>query len=135
MSRAFTVLCIVMAFLWVPMTAHCELAEVLGLGNAHAEECSDHASAPVGCDHCSLCQTLDGGVVSSASHSFLHLHSLDFKPALLPVFRFTGDPMAVPPSDAAPSADPSPPRAELSPTSWQFLQRTALAPRAPSLAS
>ena len=125
----------VMAFLWVPMTAHCELAEVLGLGNAHAEECSDHDSAPVGCDHCSLCQTLDGGVVSAASQSLLHFLSLDFKLALLPAFHFAADPLAVPPSDTAPPAGPSPPPAELAPASWQFLQRAALAPRAPSLAS
>lgn len=125
----------VLALLWVPLVAHCELAEVLGWETHHSEACSDHESAPVGCDHCSLCQTLDGGVVTSASNSLLHLHSLDFKPALLPVFRFAGDPMVVRPADAAPSADPSPPRAEVSPTSWQFLQRTALAPRAPSLAS
>lgn len=121
----------VLAFLWVPMAAHCELAEVLGLGNHHSEECSDHESAPVGCDHCSLCQTLEGGVVSSAPHS----HFLDFKPALLPVFRFGGDPVVVPPSDASPPVESSPPPAAFSPVSWQFLQRTALAPRAPSLAS
>jgi len=127
---ALSIFCAVLALLLVPAGSHCELSELLGIQGEHSQGCSDHPSSTAGCDHCSLCQTLDRGVVKTSTDN------LDFKPALLPVFSFSSDEVLISVEEVGQSADsPPPPPQEFSPASWQFLQRTALAPRAPSSAS
>lgn len=130
LNLALSIVCAMLALLWVPASSHCEVSDVIGLVSGHSEDCSDHPSSAPGCDHCSLCQTLDGGVVGTFSDK------LDFKPALLPVFSYGSAEVLTFLEDVSQTADlPSPPPRELPPASWQFLQRSALAPRAPSLAS
>ncbi|HAB19759.1 MAG TPA: hypothetical protein DCE44_25405 [Verrucomicrobiales bacterium] len=131
LRRIHSILCVLLAILWVPLTAHCEVSELLGVGVEHSQDCSEHSgSTPAGgCDHCSLCQVVDGGLVISSG---LHLN---LKPALLPVFDISrGEVVEV--FVGAPEFLPSPPRRdERAPSAWRFLLRTALSPRAPSCVS
>ena len=113
--------------LWVPVTMHCALELVPGLGFIQTC-CGDDKDEAEPADHdCSqdLCSAIESG-----------FYKVDDYPALAPsqalllvftVWNLAAEPPAITPPLSPP--DPSPP--EL-PRSWQFSHRTALPPRAPS---
>ena len=111
--------------LWVPVTMHCALELVPGLGFIQTC-CGEQEAQPA--DHdCSqdLCSAIESG-----------FYKVDDYPALAPsqalllaftVWNLSAELPAITPPLSPPA--PSPP--EL-PRSWQFSHRTALPPRAPS---
>ena len=124
---ARTMLILLMALLWVPITAHCELESLPGLEFLRCDSQSDHSSEESkGCgDQC--CQVESG-------HYHIPRNQLTAPAALLLVtLDLIND------SQAAVSPVPCPGLQTASPpelrVTWQFISRAALPVRAPSLAS
>ncbi len=116
------------AFLWLPASAHCQLESVPGL---EFLQCAVDAQTPGGSNDCS-----DSGccAVEKSPYQSGHIRATIPSPDLLPLL-----PVALTDSADKLSAEVSvaafvvvPP--EL-PRCWQFVFRTALPARAPSLAS
>ena len=129
--RAF--LAVVMVLLWMTGGSHCEVSAACG-SLVSAEHSHDGASEPCptshdsGCDDCSLCLTIEGGLVP-----------LTYKTAAptapLPAAFF----VPLVPAGLTPAAktavETPPPPEQATRQNWQFVQRVALPVRAPSLAS
>jgi hypothetical protein len=123
-------LSIVLALLWMPLAAHCEIETLLGVELCHHAD-ADHETdaAHTGCDDCSLCQSAKVG---------LHFGiKLELKPAIFLVLS------PWPPPNAglsaridAPPDIPSPPGPDaILPNVCLLTSRTSLPVRAPSLVS
>ena len=110
--------------LWVPATGHCQWENVLTLETA----CGEHATTSEPSRDCctSNCKALENGFIKSNPQT-----GADINVAILAaVFLLLEPPQtAVAPGEHITSAPP-----ELSPR-WQFVHRTALPVRAPSLLS
>ena len=128
MRFAKTILCVLLAFAWAPLTAHCQLEIIADFDFlACASECGPH-SAPTPPDDEACCAVESSQykpeeeqpIVSPAHFVLL------FVPAALEL-------QAAGPVDVPREALASGPPALAS--SWQFLLRTALPVRAPSPAS
>lgn len=116
-----------LAVLWTPITSHCLLEQVPGLGFlACASDCASTGDSDNDADACQS--------VESASYKIEDSQPLvsdfTFAVALLkPILAFDRPPQKDP-SLASRTDTPSD-----IPSAWQFAFRTALPPRAPSLAS
>jgi len=115
--------------LWVPVTMHCTLENVPGF-SFFQYCCGGDETPPVPGD----CEDDTCGTVESG------LYKLEEDPAITPALTsllvvVAWNSVTEPPADTAPlfaSSSPAPP--EL-PKVWQFFHRTALPPRAPSVAA
>lgn len=115
-----------MALAWIPMVHSCEIAHALGLELPQQGEHSQSGQPPAdNCDHCRLCETLEAGVVAPVKVSLPSFVALlpAWQPILTALFA---EPL--PSAKAVPRSDQDSP-----PQRWQFAERTALPPRAPSL--
>ena len=129
--RAFVA--VVMVLLWMTGGSHCEVSAACG-SLVSAEHSHDGASEPCttshdsGCDDCSLCLTIEGGLVPltyKTDAPIVPLHAALFVvPVAADFTSVTKTSIATPP-----------PPEQAAGQTWQFLQRVALPVRAPSLAS
>ena len=129
--RAF--FAVVMVLLWMTGGSHCEVSDACG-SLFSAEHSHDVGNEPCpssdesGCDECSLCLSMDAGLVPLTSTS-----AAPAMPSLAVLFA------SVFPADLAPASlsisETPPPPEEAAGQTWQFLQRVALPVRAPSPAS
>lgn len=116
-----------MALAWIPMVHSCEIAHALGLELPQQGEHSQSGQPSDNCDHCNFCETMHAGgvapaVVKVTVPSFV---------ALLPVWQPVRAALIV---EFLPSAKAITRSGQDSPPQrWQFAERTALPPRAPSL--
>jgi len=125
------VLSVVLALLWVPLAAHCEMERLFEMELCHHAD-ADHGSdvGDTSCDDCSLCQSAEVSL-----HLSVKIGGL--KPAFLAVLS-----PWPPPSVHRSALFGSPPRS-FSPPAADFVlphaglltARTSLPVRAPSLAS
>jgi hypothetical protein len=124
-------LALLLALAWVPLVAHCEIASVLGLNDPH-EECGHDEAPPVSpdCDHCGLCQVMDGGATLGGKLTVL-------RPVLSTVEPCGHDSSTMPGPVTKPAPETSPPPGPFPPPTQVCLLtlRTSLPARAPSLAS
>ena len=118
-----------MALAWTPMIHSCEIAHALGLELPQQGEYSQSGQPPVdNCDHCNFCETMNAGGVPPAVVKV----TVPGLVALIPVWQ-----------PALAALVPAPPVSlvtsilrsdqDCPPQRWQFAERTALPPRAPSL--
>ena len=120
-----TAFVIALAVLWVPITSHCKLELIPGLEFLH---CVGDTPTKSNCDGDS-CQTVESGAYKTQDND-----------DIVPLLVLTIDVLALVPSADASALESgsigvftaSPP--EL-PNGWQFVYRTALPVRAPSIAS
>jgi hypothetical protein len=124
-----------LALLWVPATGHCQIElltewEFLSCGSGHADDgCGSKAADPCEDD---ACASVEGGDYRSDAQKVTTARP-DFGAMLLASWAHLASILAV--EESASSlvfAAESPP---VLLTSWQFVSRAALPPRAPSLAS
>lgn len=110
------------------MVNSCEIAHALGLELPQQGEHSQSGQYPAdNCDHCAFCETVDSGGVAP---SVVKVSVPDFV-ALLPLWQPLLTALVVeksPKVTVVTRADQDSP-----PQRWQFAERTALPPRAPSL--
>ena len=126
MPRFYRLFALCMALLWVPATAHCRI-EALGIDFVScADACHDQApDAP----HNDGCGVVESGLYKTGSHLVKVAPSLTTLCAC-----FIALPVLEPDAKSGPgiaTAQSERPR-DWVPT-WQFIQRAALSPRAPSL--
>ena len=120
MKRLFHIVGLVLLVLWVPITSHCMLENVRGL-----EFLKCPTDTPDGAPCQDECSQLE-----SASYKISDTHT-DFLPAVLTeiltfvILEFPADEQPINVIETPPEIPPS----------WQFIFRTALAPRAPSFVS
>jgi len=123
-KRLTAIVALVMLALWVPITMHCQLEKIPGLEFLHcSDDTSSHDCKGDGC------QTVESGgykVENNQAAIFATLNAVVLLETFLPL---EPPPPAVAPFTVTKAVPP-----EL-PTCWQFFFRTALPPRAPSLAS
>jgi hypothetical protein len=119
---------LLLALAWMPMVHSCEIAHALGIELPQQGEQSQSQQSPAdNCDHCTFCETMHAGglapsVVKVSVPGFV---------ALLPLWQPVLTTLAVeqsPKVAAVTRTDQDSP-----PQRWQFAERTALPPRAPSL--
>ena len=129
--RAF--FAVVMVLLWMTGGSHCEVSAACGslLSADHSHDAGNEpcpSSDESGCDECSLCLSMDAGLVPLTSTS-----TAPAMPSVAVLFA------SVSSSDLAPDSllisETPPPPEEAAGQTWQFLQRVALPVRAPSPAS
>jgi len=114
------------AFLWLPVSAHCQLESVPGLEFLRCA--SDRPNAQGHCNDSGCCSVEKSQY--KAEQVRLTLPSPDLLPALAaPIVPLIN---TLPPEVSVGVLTAAPP--EL-PTTWHFLSRTALPARAPSIAS
>ena len=118
-----------MALAWIPMVYSCEIAHALGLELPQQGEHGQPGQPPVGnCDHCNFCETMSAGGVAPAVVKV----TVPGFAALIPVWQpalaalVLAPPVSLVTSILRSDRDSPPQR-------WQFAERTALPPRAPSL--
>ena len=121
---------LIVALLWVPLTAHCRLAALPGLEflrcESHSQEgTEDHRS----CDHCGCC-ALEQEKYSSVRWDDLGIH-LDGD--LMVAEQAPEIALGLPPETGGGQLSAAPPPEES--VTWVFVLRLALPVRAPSLAS
>ena len=117
-----------MALAWTPMVHSCEIAHALGLELPQQGEHSQSGQSPAdNCDHCSFCETMHAGGVAPA---VVRVTVPGFV-ALIPVWQPVPAALVLarPPSATAITRSDQ----DCPPQRWQFAERTALPPRAPSL--
>ena len=121
-------LALMLALAWAPLMSHCALETIPAL---HWMACQPAAGSESDANsHCDDgCCAAESSAYRAPAAQFIHL---DFD-SVLPLVNALDWLAVEPPSEflLRPSSDPPP---ELLPT-WQFVRRTALQPRAPSLAS
>jgi len=123
------ILALLLALAWVPLLHSCELAHALGFEIPHQDGCHESGGGPDEPeDHCHFCLVVDSdGVLSMAVKVTLP----DVAPAVLLWTPRTAPPVVEPPARLArlvrSDHDGPPPR-------WQFSERAALPPRAPTRA-
>ena len=129
--RAF--FAVVMVLLWMTGGSHCEVSDACGslLSAEHSHDAGNEpcpSSDESGCDECSLCLSMDAGLVPLTSTSAAP--GIPSSDVLL---------ASVSSADPAPASlsvsEPPPTPEEAAGQTWQFLQRVALPVRAPSPAS
>ena len=130
-SRLKTGLTLLLAVLWLPMTVHCQLESIGGFEFLscciHSEAAQDSAHHDADCQTDS-CATVEAG---HYRHEDSQHTPMQLVLALILTDWLPGE-LLPPVSVATVSVSSAPP--EL-PKVWQFSCRTALPPRAPSLAS
>ena len=125
MNRVYRAVALVFLVLWVPITAHCCLEKLPGL---EFLQCASDTSGSPNCEG-DACQTIESGA-----------YKISESPRTAPAPAFFVLPLAPLPliEDAAANKSPAgtlvAARPDL-PKSWQFISRTALPVRAPSLLS
>jgi hypothetical protein len=123
-------MCLVMALVWVPLTAHCRLASVPGL---EFLRCADHEhsghSDNKSCEDCGCCVQESGKYQSSRWEDRV----ADVRPEFVTPIDVEVLAVGLPSeeSEGVLVAAPPPPLS----TSWAFALRLALPVRAPSAAS
>jgi hypothetical protein len=119
---------LLLALAWMPMVHSCEIAHALGIELPQQGEQSQSKQLPAdNCDHCTFCETMHAGgmapsVVKVSVPGFV---------ALIPLWQPVLTTLVVeqsPKVTAVTRSDQDSP-----PQRWQFAERTALPPRAPSL--
>ena len=129
--RAF--FAVVMVLLWMTCGSHCEISAACG-SILSADHSHHDASDPCpttedsGCDDCSLCLTIQGGLVPLTSKTAAPTAPLP------PAFFVLLVPAGLT-SVAKAAVETPPPPVEAARQTWQFVQRVALPVRAPSPAS
>ena len=116
---------LILALAWVPMLHSCEIAHALGVELTHQDDCAQPGSGD--CDHCDFCQTVHaGGVAPSVGKvSIRSLTALiDIWPPLLTMVTVEAPPSVTPVTRSDQNRPPQ---------RWQFMERAALPPRAPSV--
>lgn len=117
-----------MALAWIPMVHSCEIAHALGLELPRQGEHSPSGQPPAdNCDHCGLCEAFEAGVVAPG---VVKVSAPSFV-ALLPVWQPVLTALFVEPLPSAKAVSRG--DQDSPPQRWQFAERTALPPRAPSL--
>ncbi|MGH7945602.1 MAG: hypothetical protein ACREH8_07670 [Opitutaceae bacterium] len=131
MGRFPRFLCWLMALLWMPITQHCGLEAAAGLLESHAP--ADQSCCPGGEEHCSHdgCEVIEGGgyKIDDGTPRLV-------APQLVVCLCLIYQSVVVPPLEDATtiwSAQDFERPLDWVPA-WQFVQRAALSPRAPSLA-
>ena len=123
-----TIVVALLALAWVPLTSHCQLEAVPGL---EFLRCSSDVQSPTeGGDPCQ-----EGGCCTVESAKYQSPRQQEIIPvavAILPADSFAFLDQSLPVEINLGILTAGPPGL---PTSWQFFFRTALSPRAPSLAS
>lgn len=123
-----TMLIVALALLWVPLMSHCKLESIPGFEFLHCA--SDAQGSPANPGHCGA------GCCSVESAKYQAPRNQETTPVvvvvILPCDLLSDLAQSLPPEVSLGILTAAPP--EL-PTSWQFTSRTALPPRAPSLAS
>ncbi len=110
------------------MMHSCELAHALGWELPHQDGCGPAEQKAAGdCDHCNFCQVVDSGGVMLAVSKVATTGFVAFLPVWQPVLPtlVVEQELSV---KSLPPGDPDCP-----PQRWQFAERTALPPRAPSI--
>jgi len=113
--------------LWVPATMHCTLETTPGF--SFLQSCCGADEAPPLDQDCAqdLCSVVESGLYKIEDPS-------TFAPSLVVLLTFAAlDWMAEPPAASVPDFFPASTAPPDLPKVWQFSQRTALPPRAPSL--
>ncbi len=120
-----------MALAWIPMVYSCEIAHALGVELSQQGEHSQSGQPPVdNCDHCNFCETIHaGGLLVPAVVKVTLPSSVAFIPVWQPAAATLALVFAPHPSATAFTRRDH----DCSPKRWQFAERTALPPRAPSL--
>lgn len=123
-----TVLVVLLAFAWVPLTSHCQLEAMPGFEFLH---CSAEVTTSNGSDPCAEegCCSVESAQYQSFRQQ--KISSIVFV-TILPPDNFGAVEKSLPAEVSLGILTAAPP--EL-PRSWQFFLRTALPVRAPSLAS
>jgi len=120
----------IMVVLWLPATLHCAMDRA-AMFNSKPACCDDDANAAADENGCGpRCDLLDGGTQKLAN-DLVKAHAPVLLVGLASVARLWSDKLVVAPQ-ISPDGAESPP--ELSRT-WQFVERAAPSPRAPSPAS
>jgi len=125
---AKTVLIVLLAFAWLPLSAHCKIETIPGLKWLACQPAGSAQSSPS--SHCGTgCCSVESASYSAPANQSIH-SDLNFVLLFVNVLaELTVDrPIEL---VVGPSSDPPP---ELL-TTWQFVSRTALPARAPSIAS
>ncbi len=128
-----TFFAVVMVFLWMTGGSHCEVSAACGslLSAEHSHDAGNEpcpSSDKSGCDECSLCLSMDEGLVPLTSKA-----AAPALPSMAVLFASVSSSGLAP---ASPSiSETPPPPEEAAGQTWQFLQRVALPVRAPSPAS
>jgi hypothetical protein len=128
MNRLGKAMALLLAVLWLPIATHCDLANLPGL---EFLACCDHSDVAPHQDE--NCRQDACDVVESGNYKVEERPVSVPAPALLAVFLLPLVPDNPPALQASPNIATSTPP-EL-PQRWQFVFRTALPPRAPSIAS
>jgi len=126
-----TILVLLLALAWVPLSLHCQIEAMPGWEFLACESEEEEHSTPHQSSDCEddFCQIIESGLYKTEERAPL-LCSVNFLPP--GVESSIAISMQPPDPGLSPSAIPSPP---LLANTWQFTLRTALLPRAPSLAS
>ena len=119
-KRLLQLIAILLAVLWMPVTAHCSLETLPGLEFLHCES----GAAENDCDE-DVCAQIE-----RPSYKVSDTETLVPQPQLVLCFQIISTETV--PVDSPQPSTASPP--EL-PPGWQFTTRTALAPRAPAFIS
>jgi hypothetical protein len=128
MRRFGNILFALAAVLWLPMSAHCQLEKIPALKFLACEAASDCAGQHSDCDDAGCCPAENAQYKSNQIR--VTIPSPDLLP-LLPIALMRIPARVLAEFSACVSAA-APPEFL---TSWQFVFRTALPPRAPSIAS
>ena len=121
-------LALLLALAWMPMVHSCAIVHALGLELPPAHESSVPHLPGDTCDHCAFCETIDAGVALSSSRvSVPRLTILLSASQPVPPVVVEQSPRAIPDEAAIIRGDPGGP-----PRRWQFVERAAPSPRAPS---
>ncbi len=125
MRRLFTVVAFLLIGCWAPMTAHCNLERLPAF---EFLKCAQDAE-PVGdCDD-TACDSVESGFYKTQEHPELNL-SPALEVVCFALFLDEPDSASGPALECARIVSPP----DL-PVTWQFVFRTALPPRTPSIAS
>ena len=110
------------------MVHSCEIAHALGVELTHADEGNPSGQPPTNdCDHCNFCQTLDAGAVMLSGAKVLIPSAV----ADIPLREPRPTVLVVDLTTSVTGQARSDPHSL--PQRWQFTERTALPPRAPSV--
>jgi len=119
---------LLLALAWMPMVHSCEIAHALGIelpqqgGQSHAQQ------APADdCDHCTFCETMESGGVAT---SVVKVSVPGFV-AIIPLWQPVPTELIV--EQCLNKTPVTRSDQDCPPQRWQFAERTALPPRAPSL--
>ncbi len=126
-----TILALLLALSWVPLSLHCQIEAMPGWEFLSCESGEEEHSAPHQSSDCEddFCQIIESGLYKTEEKAPLLCSVNLLPPGVEPSIAIS---MQAPDPGLSPVANPSPP---VLANTWQFTFRTALPPRAPSLAS